>query len=151
MARSRKSLDSDLSLIAFISLLSVLICSLLLTVIWVQIGTMDVKQAVGGQAKVDNKKLPSIWANIAVDGSVRFHLQDVPSRARKLHRQQIAGLEGRIDTRALATYIEKLKKIVPDIRTALIQPKADVVYEEIIVMMDHLKKQGMVDLGVVPL
>ena len=151
MSRGKKNLDSSLDLIAFISLLSVLICSLLLTAIWIQVGTMDVKQAVGGQEQADNQKLPSVWTRMAADGSVQFHLQDVPSKARKLHRYRIPGIKGRIDTQALTDYIDKLKKAVPNIHTALIQPKADVVYEEVIVMMDNLKKQGMVDLGVVPL
>ena len=56
MARNKKSLDSELNLIAFISLLSVLICSLLLTAIWIQIGSMDVKQAVGGRQRERIKK-----------------------------------------------------------------------------------------------
>ena len=50
--------------------------------------------------------MPSVWTNIAADGSVRFHLQDVPKKARKLHRHRIAGLEGKIDTQALTNYIE---------------------------------------------
>ena len=112
---------------------------------------MDVRQAVGDPAQTDDKKRPSVWTSLSVDGSVKFHLQDVPVRARKLQNQKIAGFEGRIDTKALVEYIEKLKRAVPGIRTALIQPKADVIYEEIIVIMDNLKQQGLVDLGVVPL
>jgi len=45
--------STEIDLVAFISLLSVCICFLLLTTIWVQIGSMNVKQAIGGQAATD--------------------------------------------------------------------------------------------------
>ena len=49
----RKSLDFEINLTPFIDLFSVLICFLLLTAVWIQIGSMDVKQAVGGQTADD--------------------------------------------------------------------------------------------------
>ena len=128
-----------------------LICSLLLTAIWVQIGTMDVKQAVGGQTATDNKKNPTMWAKLAGDGRVTFLLQDVPRKARRMNKRSIKGTKGTVDVVALEEYVSTLKTLVPDLRTALIQPKQSAVYEEIIVLMDHFKKNGMVDLGVAPL
>ncbi|MCB0394015.1 MAG: biopolymer transporter ExbD, partial [Bdellovibrionales bacterium] len=48
MSIKKKALDPEIDLIAFISLLSVCICFLLLTSIWVQIGSMNFKQSIGG-------------------------------------------------------------------------------------------------------
>ena len=152
MKAYKKELDSELNLISFISLLSVLICSLLLTAIWVHIGSMNVKQAVGGQAtEASTKKTPALWAKMRPDGSVKFHLQDFPRAAKKLHNQQVAGIDGKVDTKAIGEYVDTLKSITPDLRMALLQPQAEVVYEEIISLMDGLKQKGLVDLGVAPL
>jgi len=44
---SRKSLDFDLNLTSFIDLLSTITCFLLISAVWVQIGTMEIKQSHG--------------------------------------------------------------------------------------------------------
>ena len=151
MAKKKKELDFEINLIAFISLLSVLICSLLLTAIWVQIGTMNVKQAVGGQSQAETKKIPVIWAKMEKKGAVTFRLQDAGRVPRKLRVAKVKGINEEIDLAGVEAHLEAVKKAVPDLRTVLIQPKGESMYEEIIVLMDHFKKVGMVDLGVAPL
>lgn len=152
MAKGKKKLDHELNLVAFISLLSVLICALLLTTIWIQIGSMDVKQAVGGQTKEDNKKNPALWAQYYPNGTLVLRLQDYPRKTpRKLRRFQIDGVEGKPDLDSLTGYLEEVKGTIPDLRTALIQPKADTEYGAIISLMDRFKQDGMIDLGVAPL
>ncbi|MCY4644767.1 MAG: biopolymer transporter ExbD [Bacteriovoracales bacterium] len=148
----KKELDTELNLISFISLLSVLICALLLTAVWVQIGSMNVKQAVGGQAASgSSKKTPSAWAQLAPDGSVQFILKDIPRKAKALDNRRIKGIEGEIDMDSIEAYIEALKSAVPGLKTILIQPKAETIYDKIIRLMDGFKKGGFVDLGIVPL
>ena len=44
---TRKSLDFDLNLTSFIDLLSTITCFLLISAVWVQIGTMEIKQSHG--------------------------------------------------------------------------------------------------------
>ncbi|MCB0363894.1 MAG: biopolymer transporter ExbD [Bdellovibrionaceae bacterium] len=151
MAKQKKELDFEINLIAFISLLSVLICALLLTAIWVQIGTMNVKQAVGGQSQEETTKVPAIWAKMGPNGSITFRLQDAPKVSRKLAVKEVAGINNEVDLDGIAAHLEAVKKAVPELRTVLIQPKGDSMYEQIITLMDHFKKVGMVDLGVAPL
>src|SRR5690349_16878240 len=43
----RRSLDAEINLVPFIDLLSVCICFLLMTAVWVQIGALQVKQSHG--------------------------------------------------------------------------------------------------------
>lgn len=149
--KKNKDLDSEINLIPFISLLSVLICSLLLTAIWIQIGSMEVKQAVGGQPADETEKKPSVWAFLSTDGSVVFQLQDAPRVSRSLLKAKVEGKEGKIDKEAIKGHVQALQKSIPDLTTALIQPKKETVYEDIIALMDHLKSAGMADLGVAPL
>ncbi|MCB0357676.1 MAG: biopolymer transporter ExbD [Bdellovibrionales bacterium] len=148
---SKKELNHELNLIAFISLLSVLICSLLLTAIWVQIGTMNVKQAVGGQAAESTEKIPTLWANMQKNGDVVFQLEQAPKVKRTLSNLRIANLNGALNKEAIATHLLQLVDTLPNLRTALVKPNADSLYEDIIALMDQFKKAGLVDLGVTPL
>src|ERR1700722_11140438 len=46
----RKSLDAEINLVPFIDLLSMCICFLLMTAVWMEIGALNVKQLVGTEA-----------------------------------------------------------------------------------------------------
>ena len=46
----RKSLDAEVNLVPFIDLLSMCICFLLVTAVWIQIGSLQVKQSHGSEA-----------------------------------------------------------------------------------------------------
>ena len=147
----KKELNHELNLIAFISLLSVLICSLLLTAIWVQIGTMNVKQAVGGQASESKEKIPTLWAMMQKDGDVVFQLEQAPKLKRKLRKLRVKGLEGALNKEAVELHLSTLVEKIPNLRTGLVKPNAETLYEDIILLMDQFKKAGLVDLGVSPL
>lgn len=151
MAAKNRELDTEINLVAFISLLSVLICSLLLTAIWVQIGSMNVKQAVGGQSSESSKKIPTLWVTIAKNKDLKIQLEDGPRGTSKLRRARISALEGEVDLQALDEHVVKLTQKIPELRTALIKPVASTLYDDIINVMDHFKKAGLVDLGVSPL
>jgi len=149
----KKELDSEVNMISFISLLSVLICALLLSAVWVQLGTMDVKQAVGGQSQAETKKVPAVWVTMHNKGVLRFQLQDAPRKvSRRMRVKSIKGLvDGKIDLDAVSTYVETLIKAIPSLRTVLIKPRGESDYGDIISLMDNFKEAGLIDLGVSPL
>ena len=151
--KKKRELDAEVNLVAFISLLSVLICALLLTTIWIQIGSMDVKHSWGAAAAGESKKEPKISAKIAADGEVRISLRDVPRktpRGLRIARFAPTG-EGELDTEGLTAYLAQVKEKLPNLKTALIQPSGATSYEKIITLMDRFKEGGVVDLGVSPL
>lgn len=151
MRAGKKHLDFEINLIPFIDLLSACICFLLLTAVWVQVGSMDVKQAVGGQPAADTPKKPTLWVNMGAGGEVSLNIQDSSKVPKRLTKLSIKGVEGKMNTAELDTAIQELKSLEPELRTALIQPQAQSVYEDMIALMDEFKKQGLVDLGVSPL
>lgn len=152
MAKAKKELDTEVNLVSFISLLSVLICSLLLTAIWIQIGTLDVKQAVGGQAQQKQKKKdPILWAQFQKNGAISFRLQDAPRVKRKLRRHTVAGLEGKWNKDEVIKHIEVIQAQIPQLKTVLIQPRTKTLYEDVITLMDAFKEKGLTELGVSPL
>ncbi len=151
MKHGKKHLDFEINLIPFIDLLSACICFLLLTAVWVQVGTLDVKQAVGGQPASETPKKPTLWVNMGNGGELAINIQDSDKVPAKLRKFVVKGLDGKANYADLETVITELKNFEPNLRTALIQPQAQSIYEDMIVLMDQFKKQGLIDLGVSPL
>lgn len=121
---------------------------------WIQIGSLNVKQAVGGQSAAETKKVPAVWAQMQKDGSIVLKFQDFPRQAvRQLGRQAIvkASDEGEMSYEELESQLTSIVKVVPDLNTGLILPQGDSEYEKVIQLMDNLKKVGLTNLGVSPL
>ncbi len=151
MGRGKKHLDFEINLIPFIDLLSACICFLLLTAVWVQVGTLDVKQAVGGQPASETPKKPTLWVNMGSGGELAINIQDTEKVPVKLRKFVVKGIEGKTNFADLESAVQELKAFEPDLRTALIQPQAQSVYEDMIALMDQFKRNGLIDLGVSPL
>lgn len=151
MKKNGQHLDFELNLIPFIDLLSTCICFLLLTAVWVQIGSMDVKQAIGGQAAAETAKKATLWIHLSAAGELDLDVQDSARVPANLRKARLNALEGKVNQAQLGTFLENLKQLEPTLETALIQPKTGTEYELIIDVMDQLKKNGLNDMGVVPL
>ena len=151
-AKKRKTENTGIDLVAFISLLSVCICFLLLTTIWVQIGSMSVKQAVGGQAASESKPKPELWVVYEAGGRLQFSLKNAPRKmVRQVAASPLEGVEGKPDVEGLATFVTSLKGDYSDISMALIRPTKATLFEDIISVMDTFRANGINDLGVTPL
>lgn len=151
MKHSKKVLDFEVNLIPFIDLLSVSICFLLITAVWMNVGSMNVKQAVGGQAQEDTKRSPQVWVRMTAKGDLDLEVQQsslVPAAMRKL---RVAQVDNKVDWEGFEKAIASIKALEPSLNTGLIHPTASTAYEDIIDAMDRLKKNGMTDLGVSPL
>lgn len=151
MARDKKELDFELNLIPFISLLSALICSLLLTATLISIGTVNVKHAIGGQSLAETQTVPTVWAQLDEKGALTFLLKDVEKVPIQLRKTRIEGIDGLMNEVAVEKRLIEIRSAIPELRTILIQPRVDSIYEQIISLMDLCKKVGMVDLGIAPL
>jgi biopolymer transport protein ExbD len=152
---SKKSLDFNVDLIPVISLLSVCICFLLLTAVWVQVGSMKVKQGIGGQSLAETAKQPMLVLKMLPGGGLQASLRDFqkPGVAAlsgvKLLPQSQEQMED--FARWLGPYVEKLKNLEPNLQSALIEPDLQAEYHRLVSLMDFLKSQGLSELGVIPL
>ena len=153
MAKKKKNLTPEVDLVSIISIMSVCICFLLTAAAWLELGSMSVKQAVGGApAEGEPEKVPSVWALVQDDGSLVLQLQDASREAvRKLGRLTVGTQEGKVDEEALKEQILALKSEIRELKMALIKPQAQMLYEDLIDMMDLFKKEGITELGVAPL
>lgn len=148
--RAKRHLDFELNLIPFIDLLSTCICFLLMTAVWTQVGSMDAKQAVGGQAVADTEKKPTVWVALADKGTLNLEIRD-SSASKKYGKVKIEGVAGQPDWTQFESVMKDARGQDPHLTTALIQPIASSAYEEIIDLMDRFKTVGVVSLGVSPL
>lgn len=150
MRRRKKHLDFEINLIPCIDLLSVCICFLLLTAVWLHVGAMNVKQAVGGQPASETAKKPTMWVALTSTGDLNLDVRDAHING-KLAKVHVPAAGGRPNFKMLAEIVQEIKAQEPAMNTALIQPQAAAVYEDIIDVMDQFKKSGVIDLGVSPL
>ncbi len=150
--KTKKSMNTEIDLVAFISLLSVCICFLLLTTVWVQIASMNVKQAIGGQAAEGLKPKPEMWVLFEPEGGLKIQLRNSPKKILSVYKnREIKGREGRPDYERLSDYLTKLTGDFDQLSMALIRPSKVTRFEDIIRLMDVFRQSGIEDLGVTPI
>ncbi len=76
MRHKNKHLDFEINLIPCIDLLSVCICFLLLTAVWLQVGSLNVKQAIGGQSSAETEKKSQLWVTMLDKGELVFNIKE---------------------------------------------------------------------------
>src|SRR4051812_31615014 len=78
----RRKKNFELNLVPFIDVLSTCICFLLVTTVFMNLGSFHVNQAIG-DAKKDEKKTGSVTVSLGSKGDVRFEIKDVPGYSGK--------------------------------------------------------------------
>jgi biopolymer transport protein ExbD len=145
----RRSLDAEINLVPFIDLLSMCICFLLMTAVWIQLGAVQVKQASGTDA-------PAQAAN-TLDLDVKFSsasgLEMVVKKSGKaIQKFKVAGPN---EADMLTKLDSELKGMIKKygqsaIAAVMITPKDGISYGSLVSTMDVLRKNQLVNLGVVP-
>lgn len=146
---SNKDLNFEINILPVLDILSVMICFLLLTAVWMQVGTIDTKQAIGDNTISAGKNPPSIWVSVAQDGNVMISLRDMP-KATQLENPIQKTKEG-INWNALSSKLQALKKQWPDLKTGIVRPSAQTSYKDVIRLMDQLKEHQFEGVGLSPL
>jgi biopolymer transport protein TolR len=144
----KKELNFEINILPVLDILSVLICFLLLTAVWLQLGTLDVKQAVGDNSTSGSKNPPSVWATLS-DRGVQISLRDVQTQMPR--EFTIGNTNAGINWDQLTTQLQNLKNQIPDLKTGVILPQAHSNYGDVIRLMDQLKKNAITDVGISPL
>lgn len=130
----------EVNLVPFIDLLSVCICFLLLTAVWVQTEVMSTKQGLGTEATVnDNSK--TLWVELGDSDTVVVTTKQA-SQVKESKKVTIDNLK---------TYALQIKKESPDLKTALVLPSVSTSYSNLIKAMNSLKKAEFSDIGISPL
>jgi len=150
----KKELNFEINILPILDILSVLICFLLLTAVWTQIGTLDTRQALGDNSTAGDKNPPSLWIMMSPDGSLRLSLRDLKPEmtAQNLSRESsLTAGQGGINWQAFGEMIQNYKQKLPELKTVVITPEAKTNYGDVIKVMDQLKRNQMTDIGLSPL
>jgi biopolymer transport protein TolR len=152
----KRSLDAELLLVPFIDLLSMCICFLLITAVWIQIGVLQVKQANG--TEVDATSAP-LEMDLKFAGPTSFEIQFKKNgRAQKkillqgaTASEALAKLDQGLDAIIQSASGVKIDKATKDlVSAAMVTPKQGVPYGDLVLAMDVLRRHRIVNIGVVP-
>lgn len=151
----RKSLDAEINLVPFIDLLSMCICFLLMTAVWIQIGALPVKQARGTDAAPSATPF-DLEVKLGGRGNVNLAVK----KAGKVVKQiAVAEATAEAALRKLDATIEPwlvsvvggtAQQATAAISSAMLTPSTSAPYGDMVAVMDTLRKHRIINLGVVP-
>lgn len=136
----------ELNLLPVISLLAVCISFLLLTSVWVHIGSLDIAQAIGTES--DKKVQPSMSVTFQED-VLLFQIKDssqIPPRV-----QMVKSLNQEWDWDQIKNLTDNYLDKEPELKMALILPASNSKYQDIVKLIDTFKTKGITDVGIAPL
>jgi biopolymer transport protein ExbD len=156
----RKSLDAEINLVPFIDLLSMCICFLLMTAVWMEIGAVNVKQLVGTEGAADSR--PSYEMDLKYTTAQQFEVA-INRSGKKAEKFVVDGVSNeerltrlRDGLKSFGAHINlNLEKDLrlqmgQAISVARVTTRAGVSYGEVVSVMDTLRDLGIVNLGLVP-
>lgn len=147
----KKELDFDLNLIPAIDLLSVCICFLLLTAVWIHLGSLKLQQGTGETNSNQGVNPPSLWIQVARTGDLTLSTRDLPANQRGLNASVLKSSgSGKVDREKLAQALTLIQKKMPSIATVIVRPQTQVPYGEVIAVIDKLKAAKVKDVGIAP-
>lgn len=142
----KKDLNFELNLMPVFDILAVCICFLLMTVVWIEVKSLETKQSIGGQSLSESTQASSLWFNVDESNNINLTVKS----SKKSDRQYtIANFKGQLNTSKLAIMIQSIKN--EKITIAHILPTKNTKYDNIIQLMDVLKQNGVKDIGLSPI
>jgi biopolymer transport protein ExbD len=145
----KRDLNFEINILPILDILSVLICFLLLTAVWLQVGTIDTKQAIGDNSTAGAVNPPSLWVTLHKDGNVQLSLRDIPKS--KTLEDSVARTAAGVNWQTLESKIQALRTQWPELKTGVVLPEARSSYGDVIRIMDQLKKNQFEGVGLSPL
>lgn len=144
-----KELNFEINILPILDILSVLICFLLLTAVWIQIGSIDTRQAIGDNSTAGAKNPPSLWITVNTVGAIQLSMRDLPNK--KTYEDQIQNGANGVNWAMLEQKLQNLRNKWPDLKTGIVRPEAEASYGDIIRIMDKLKQFQFEGVGLSPL
>lgn len=142
-----RGLNFDLNLVPFIDILSTCICFLLITAVFLQLGTLNVKQALGDGAAANSDKAPALWLQLQGNGDIVFSVKNVSGQ----REFTISGQGQQANWPEVTRTLESVAQKYPELKVALIMPHAQSRYADLIHLMDEVKKGAIEQVGISPL
>jgi len=145
----KKELDAQLNLTPFIDLLSTCVCFLLITAVWLEIGTVEIKQSFGTEAAASKKESYDLDLVFKDATSLRLNLKKSGKNIKSFDLKAetfpdlVTSLKETISTKVL-----NFKNSIVQIETATITPRSTVNYGNLVSTLDVLRQNKIVNIGV---
>ena len=150
-----RSLDAEVNLVPFIDLLSMCICFLLMTAVWVQIGALPVKQSRGTDAAPSATPF-DLDIKLGNSGTVTLIVKKAGRivKSETLSEPTVEAVLARLDGN-LDGWLGSVLGIPPAqaaavISSAMLTPNAQAPYGDMVGVMDIMRKHRIINLGVSP-
>ena len=143
---TKRELDFELNLTSFIDLLSTCTCFLLITAVWIQIGTVEIKQSHGTEAAAEEKNSFDMDLVFKNPNELRVNLKKGGKQVKMIDLKSTSNED------MLVKLNEAIKSQVIDtkmiIGVATVTPRSTVNYGQLVSTLDVLRKNKIVNIGV---
>jgi biopolymer transport protein TolR len=142
----KKDLNVELNLLPVFDILSVCICFLLMTVVWIEIRSLETKQSIGGQSALETELRPSVWLSIDEKNNITVTFKSPKAQ------ESISiwySKNGQIDWSRAKNFLSAASS--RRVENAMILPTKTTKYDQVIRLMDLLKQNGIHDIGLSPI
>lgn len=147
----RKNTNFELNLVPFIDVLSTCICFLLVTAVFINLGSLQVSQAVGSEKQSQEKNKGTITVSLGGKGDIRFEVKDVPGVRGSQSVVTINGENGKVNFQRTEQWIQNFAARNGEVKTVLLMPNPYSKYDDLIQLMAQFKKSQMDQIGIAPL
>lgn len=137
----KKKLDFDLNLVPFIDMFSVVLCFLIMTAVQVSVGAIDLKQSTGATS-LTSDQTPVLVLSLS-ETSLEFQLKN----AKKDYRTSISRNSANFKDEA-AKLVQQIKASDEKLNSAIVLSAQKVPYQNIVTMLEVLKKSGFGQVGI---
>ncbi len=146
----KRGLDGEINLVPFIDLLSMCICFLLMTAIWIEVGSIPLRQMIGTEA-LDSNHPVELQLRLLNENSYELTLEQQGRVVQSLNingenfeqaRSRLSAVVGQVQA-------SLMNNSEPPEVSARIWPTARVSYGSMVQLLDILKGYGISALAVV--
>lgn len=147
----KKNMNFELNLVPFIDVLSTCICFLLVTAVFINLGSFHVSQAVGSEKQDKAQSSGSITVSMGGQGDVRFEVKDVKGFTGDLNMVTVRGNGGKINFAKTEEWIKSFSSRFTNVKTVLLMPNPASKYDDMIQLMAQFKASQLDQIGIAPL
>ena len=145
---SKKNLEAELNLTSFIDLLSTCVCFLLITAVWIQIGSLEIKQSHGSESKSTSEKF-DLEVQMTATNQLKVNLK----KAGKILESVALKAESSLALKemfkeTIETKMLNYKNLPTEIQASTFFPHASFNYGDLVVLMDVLRSHKLTNIGI---
>jgi biopolymer transport protein TolR len=145
-SEGKKDLNFELNLLPIFDILSVCICFLLMTVVWIEVAGLKSSQSVGAASGAAEKK-PTLFVRANNSGDLEIEVKN----SKQNSKFTVSTVRGEMNWDQLDKVLSQVRVSDPLLITGIIVPSEKFEYGNLIHVMDEVKKSGIRDMGISPM